>query len=72
MVRDVLKKQKGKWRSVDLSSIDIGVSESSSYLKGFHFDEELGGLRVCGGCGPKNYLNGFFLAILERVEDKEE
>ena len=65
---DVLKKSK-QWKAVDLSQLDLGLKASSSYLKGFHFDPELGCLRVCGGCGPKNYLNGFFLAIFERTQE---
>ena len=71
VVRDVLKKQKGKWRTFDLAQLDLGMPSESSYLKGFHFDKELGCLRVCAGCGPKNYLNGFFLAIFERSEAEE-
>ena len=69
VVRDTLAKVNKNgvtWRTVNLSQIDVGVH--SSYLKGFHFSEELGSLRVCGHCGPKNYLNGFFLSIFERVE----
>lgn len=28
-------------------------------------------LRICASCGPKNYLNGFFLAIFERKSISE-
>jgi 16S rRNA C967 or C1407 C5-methylase (RsmB/RsmF family) len=74
VVRDVLKKQnkEGLWRTVDLSQIaqrDLGID--GSYLDGFHFDKELGCLRICSVCGPKNYLNGFFLAVFERIVEQE-
>jgi len=67
VLRDVLKKQQSKWRTVDLSSVESGMA--GTYARGLHFDDELRSLRVCGGCGPKNYLNGFFLALFERVEE---
>ena len=69
VVRDVLKKQTKSgviyWKTVDLSKVDVGMDKS--YGKGLHFNEELGCLRICASCGPKNYLNGFFLTIFERV-----
>jgi putative methyltransferase len=66
VVLDVLKKQT-RWRTVDLSSVDSGMA--GTYARGLHFNNELRSLRVCGGCGPKNYLNGFFLALFERVDE---
>ena len=56
------------WRTVDISELDIGISKK--YKKGFHFNEGKAGnsLRICSTCGPKNYLNGFFLSIFERIE----
>ena len=65
VVRDVLKKQGKTWKTVDLRDLDSGMSPA--YSKGLHFDEDLNCLRVCASCGPKNYLNGFFLAIFERI-----
>jgi hypothetical protein len=58
------------WQSVDLSQVDVGLK--GSYMKGMHFNEKLGCLRVCASCGPKNYLNGFFLAIFERVQNPKK
>ncbi len=68
-MRDVLKKSSKTpiWKTVDLKDVNVGIRPDSSYMRGFHFDEELGCLRICGACGPKEYLNGFFLAIFERV-----
>ncbi|TNV79132.1 hypothetical protein FGO68_gene6818 [Halteria grandinella] len=68
VVRDVLKRQDGerpRWKTVDLTSVDAGISKS--YNEGFHWNDELGCLRICASCGPKNYLNGFFLTIFERI-----
>eukprot|EP00347_Sterkiella_histriomuscorum_P009738 403340074 len=76
VVRDILKKHKRTWKTVDLEKIDIGLS--SRYLKGFHFNKNKKqghSLRLCSTCGPKNYLNGFFLAIFERksiAENEQE
>lgn len=67
VVRDILKKHGKSWKTLDLAEIDIGISKK--YLKGFHFNEGKKGnsLRICSTCGPKNYLNGFFLTIFERI-----
>lgn len=72
VVRDVMRKQtrdeegRPRWRPVDLTQIDSGISKS--YLNGFHFNEELCSVRICASCGPKNYLNGFFVTIFERID----
>ena len=66
VIRDVLKKNGNYWKTVNIKEIDIGIK--GSYLNGLHFNDELNTLRVCSGCGPKNYLNGFFLAIFERSD----
>ena len=65
VIKDILsKKQFRCWHTVPLNKVDIGIK--GKYKNGFHYNEELGCMRICGGCGPKNYLNGFFLAIFER------
>ena len=75
VIRDIMKQKKEhhqNWRTVDLSQYVDTLGIRNSYLKGFHFDSELGCLRICSVCGPKNYLNGFFLAIFERIQAEEE
>jgi hypothetical protein len=68
VIRDSLRRHKGVWRTVTLKDYDIGIK--GSYLPGFHFIEELGSLRICSACGPKNYLNGFFLTVFERISNE--
>lgn len=66
VVKDLLKMHGKKWKTVDLSELDIGMSKK--FKKGFHFNIGKAGnsLRICSSCGPKNYLNGFFLCLFER------
>jgi 16S rRNA C967 or C1407 C5-methylase (RsmB/RsmF family) len=75
IIRDVIKKDWFKangWKIVNLSQI-IEEVIPKKYRQGIHSinhkDEGINCVRVCPDCGPKGYLNGFFLTLFERVED---